>query len=214
MSRNINNAFITSSVDLVQPYFAAYLDFSGSAVRVWTGNANKALSDDFGGGTYLGVGTFGGISSVTETTEISARGLELTLSGIPSEYVSLALTDNYRGREMALYCVLFNTAMTATSSFTVFRGRMDQLIITDTGESSTIMVKCESRLIELNRADDVRYTEEAQKLLYPGDTGLQYVSSLADKSIYWGNSGPGSTGNNGDGADGGDNDGSTSTSAA
>ena len=142
MSRNISSSFITSSVDLIQPYFAAYLDFSGSAVRVWTGNANKVLSDDFGGGTYVGVGLLGGISSVTETTEISARGLELTLNGVPSESVALALTDNYRGREMALYCVLFNTNMTATSSFTVFRGRMDQLIITDTGESSTSSAPC------------------------------------------------------------------------
>ena len=104
MSRTgVSAAYVSSSVALVQPYLAAYLDFSGSAVRVWTGNATKSLSDDFGGGNYLGVGTLGGVSAVTETTEISAKGIDLTLSGIPTEYVSLALSDNYRGRQVAVY---------------------------------------------------------------------------------------------------------------
>ena len=209
MSRTgVSATYVSSSVVLVQPYIAAYMDFSGSAVRVWTGNTSKSLSDDFGGGNYLGVGTFGGVSAVTETTEVSAKGIDLTLSGIPNEYVSLALSDNYRGRQVAVYLLLFNTAMTSYEQITMFRGRMNQISINESGETSTLIVSCENRLIELNRTTDVRYTDEAQKELYPTDTGLQFVAAMANKSIYWGNSAPGSVGNTADeGTGDGDNTG-------
>ena len=209
MSRTgVSATYVSSSVVLVQPYIAAYMDFSGSAVRVWTGNTSKSLSDDFGGGNYLGVGTLGGVSSVTETTDVSAKGIDLTLSGIPTEYVSLALSDNYRGRQVAVYLLLFNTAMSTYEQITMFRGRMNQIAINESGETSTLIVSCENRLIELNRTTDVRYTDEAQKQLYPTDTGLQFVAAMANKSIYWGNSAPGSVGNTADeGTGDGDNTG-------
>ena len=86
---------------------------------------------------------------------------------------------------------------------------MDQMIITDNETTSLINLKCESRLIDLNRPKDVRYTDEAQKLLYPNDKGLEFIASMADKSIYWGSSAPVSVGNSGGGADIGGGDGST-----
>jgi len=209
MSRTgVSAAYVSSSVSLVQPYIAAYMDFSGSAVRVWTGNATKSLSDDFGGGNYLGVGTLGGVSAVTETTDVSAKGIDLTLSGIPTEYVSLALSDNYRGRQVAVYLILFNTAMTSYEQITMFRGRMNQISINESGETSTLIISCENRLIELNRPTELRYTDEAQKELYPTDKGLEFVAAMANKSIYWGTSAPGSVGNTADeGTGDGDNTG-------
>jgi hypothetical protein len=174
------------------------MDFSGGAVRVWTGNQSKSFSDDFGGGSYSAVGIQGTVSAVTETTEVSAKGIDLNLSGIPTEYVSLVLSDNYRGRQVAVYLILFNTDMTAYEQVTMFRGRMDQITINESGETSTIVVKCENRLIDLNRPTDVRYTDEAQKELYPTDTGLEFVAAMANKSIYWGSSAPSSVGNTAD----------------
>jgi hypothetical protein len=205
MSRpNVTDTYVSSSVTLIQPYFAAYLDFSGSApVRLWTGNTNKTFNDIGGSGEYLGVGTLGGISTITETTEVSAKTMDLTLSGIPTEYVSLALSGSYRGRDVVAYLVLFNTAMSSYEQVTLFRGYMDQMLIMEGSDFSNITVKCESRLIELNRPKDVRYTDEAQKQLYPTDKGLEFVASMADKSIYWGVSAPSSTGNDGGGENGG-----------
>ena len=202
MSRpNVSSTYVSSSVSLIQPYIAAYLDFSGSApVRLWTGNATKSFSDIGGSGDYLGIGTLGNISSISETTEVAAKSIDLSLSGIPTEYVSLALSNNYRGRDAVVYLILFNTAMSSYEQLTLFRGKMDQLVINEGSDISTITVKCESRLIDLNRPNDIRYTDEAQKQLYPTDNGLQFVASMADKSIYWGTSAPSSVGNSsGDG---------------
>lgn len=205
MSRpNVSSTYVSSSVTLIQPYLAAYLDFSGSApVRLWTGMQSASFTDISGSGNYLGVGTLGNISSVSETTEVAAKGIELTLSAIPTEYVALALSGSYRGRDAVVYLILYNTNMSSYEQLTLFRGKMDQLVITEGADSSTIGIKCESRLIDLNRPQDVRYTDEAQKQLYPTDKGLEFVSSMADKSIYWGTSAPASVGNTGGGADGG-----------
>ena len=209
MSRNIPAAYVSSSVTLVQPYYAAYLGFPTGSFRLWTGQYDKTFSDEFGGGTYLGVGSMGSISPITETTEVAAKGMDLTLSGIPTEYVSLALSGSYRGGDVSVYLILFNSNLSSYEKLTVFKGTMDQMIINENGNSSTINVKCESRLVALNRPRDIRYTDEAQKALYPNDTGLRFVASMADKSIYWGNSAPGSTGNSGGGADVGGGDGTT-----
>jgi hypothetical protein len=198
MSRpNVTDTYVSSSVSLIQPYIAAYMDFSGSApLRLWTGIQSASFTDISGSGNYLGIGTLGNITSVTETTEIAAKNIDLTLSGLPiNDYVSLALSNNYRGRDVVVYLILYNTGMTSYEQLTLFRGRMDQLIINEGSDSLSITVKCESRLIDLNRPNDIRYTDEAQKELYPNDKGLEFVASMADKSIYWGTSAPASTGN-------------------
>lgn len=213
MSRpNVSSTYVSSSVNIIQPYIAAYMDFSGSApVRLWTGTQSASFTDISGSGNYLGIGTLGNITSIAETTEVAAKNIDLTLSGIPTEYVSLALTNNYRGRDVVVYLILYNTAMTSYEQLTLFRGKMDQLIINEASDSSTISVKCESRLIELNRPSDVRYTDEAQKQLYPTDKGLEFVASMADKSIYWGTSAPSSVGNGaGDGTGDGEQTGMAS----
>lgn len=212
MSRGLNPTYVTSSVDLVQPYLLAYMDFSSSAVRLWTGNETKSFSDDFGGGNYLGVGTFGGYSNITETTEVASKGIELTLSGIPDDYIALSMTDNYRGRTVAVYLVLFNQSFSTYEKIMIFRGRMDQMQIEESGDTSTIKLKCESRLIDLNRQRDLRYTDEAQRSIYPSDKGFEFVASMANKSIYWGNSAPSSVGNSGASGDTGDGDGNNGQS--
>ncbi len=53
MSRSgISSTYVSSSVTLIQPYLAAYMDFSGSAVRLWTGTYSQSFNDDFEGGEY------------------------------------------------------------------------------------------------------------------------------------------------------------------
>ena len=59
--------------------------------------------DICGSGDYLGIGTLGRITSVSETTEVAAKNMDLTLSGIPTEYVTLALSGSYRGRDAVVY---------------------------------------------------------------------------------------------------------------
>jgi hypothetical protein len=202
MSRdNITAAYVSSSVQTIRADYLAYLDFgpSGSEaapapVRLWTGLENKTFTDFSGSATYLAVGTYGGISAVTETTEVSAKGIELTLSGIPQAYLSATMQNRYRGRPAAVYLILWDATRSSYQQTMVFRGRMDQMIINEGSTSSTITVKCESRLIDFQRPVERRYTNEYQTaFVNPEDTGLEFIYAIADKIIYWGMNAPTTT---------------------
>jgi hypothetical protein len=60
------------------------------------------------------------------------------------------------------------------------------MTIQDTGETSVLTITAESRLIDMNRARERRFTDADQQQLYPGDLGLQYVAGLQDKEFPWG----------------------------
>ena len=58
--------------------------------------------------------------------------------------------------------------------------------ITETGETSTIELMVENRLIDLERARVARFTSGYQKSLYAGDKGLDFIEDLQSKDIVWG----------------------------
>jgi hypothetical protein len=171
----------------LSPILLASLQFS-TPVYLWTGYGDLVYNST----TYLGLGTFGTISPVEETTDLAARGISMKLSGVPTANVSLALTENYQGRECAiLFGALSPTAGTLISSpVTVFSGRMDVMQITDDGQTAEIIMTAESRLMDFKRTREIRYTDEEQQQLYAGDAGLEFVNDIQEKPIYWGSSNP------------------------
>jgi len=66
------------------------------------------------------------------------------------------------------------------------RDRLDTMQITDGGETCTLAVAAENKLVILQRAKEARYTDEDQKARYPDDRGLEFVSGLQDREIVWG----------------------------
>jgi hypothetical protein len=58
--------------------------------------------------------------------------------------------------------------------------------IEDSGEASTISVTVDSKLVETEKASNLRYTSESQKSRYSGDTFFDYVSAIQDADIIWG----------------------------
>lgn len=200
---------------------ACYLDFAqvdgtgsiigSDPVRLWTGQQTKSFADPTGSGSYIGVGSLGAISSVAETTDLASKQMTLTLSGIPNEYIALALLNPYRDRTAIVYLILFNADYSAFEQITLFRGRMNQMVISDGPQTSTVSITCESRLIDLNKYTDSRYTDEAQKRINSVDNGLKFVASMFNKSIYWGSTAPSTTVSTGGGysGGGGKNDGAT-----
>ena len=73
--------------------------------------------------------------------------------------------------------------------FLCFAGRLDVPDMVIGGERMTIAVAYESRLIDLDRARERRYTSEDQKIDYPDDLGFDFVPALQDMQIVWGRPG-------------------------
>jgi hypothetical protein len=179
------------------------LSFVATAVGSGTGTVNVS---------YLGVGNLVNISSVEETTEIEAKGAVVTMSGIPSDFLSLALTQQYQGRECKIYFGLWirdsfitteaTNIITAENLFEfvsgndtkylaeIFSGELDQMNILEEGATATISVTAENIMIKLERPVVLRFTNEDQKSRYPADKGLEFVAGLQDKEVFWGKASP------------------------
>lgn len=175
------------------------VSFVATAVGTGTGIVNLC---------YLGVGNLVSISSVEETTEIDAKGAVITMSGIPSDFLSLALDEPYQGRECKIYFGLWlNNRTIATQGNTVittedllelstevdtsylveiFSGELDQMNISESGSTASISVTAENIMIKLGRPVVRRFTNEDQKSRFPSDKGLEFVAGLQDKEVFWG----------------------------
>ena len=180
MSRDITTSLLNTLDDeVVYPFFAVDIDFSSGPLYVWSGYGNLVI----GSKTYLGAAQLINISSVEETTEIEAKGATITMTGIPSDFLALALTEPYQGRACRIYFGMTN----APSDYVeVFSGELDQMNISEESNTSTVSVTVENVLIKLERPVVRRFTNEDQKSRFPSDTGLQFVASLQDKELFWG----------------------------
>jgi len=184
MTRSVTSAVNTIfESDSVKPFLAIDLAFDGGNFTAWTGYGNLT----FGGTTYVGAGDFLSVSPVKENAEVQANGIDISLSGIPSDLISSALNETYQGRSCKLFLgVLDSSNAVVADPITLFSGRMDLMTIDDSGDTASINVTAESRLIDLDRTRERRYTSEDQKIDFPNDKGLEFIADLQDKEITWG----------------------------
>lgn len=190
--------------DVLYPFFAVEMLFDGDqTLRLWTGQGTLVYQ----GQSWYGTGSMLQIDSVEETTEIAAKGASLTLSGIPQEVLSLALSEPYQGRKANIYFGNFSKGLIlqessdyilledgskielesgSTNLSQIFAGYMDQMNIEESPDSCTVQLTLENKLVDLERARVARFTSAYQKSVYSGDLGLDFVEGLQDKEIVWG----------------------------
>ena len=179
MSRTVPADLLTAlSQPEVYPFYAVEMDFDPAPVRFWTGYGDRTIFSN----TYLGTGNLLSISGLEEANDLSAKGITLQLSGVPTELVSLALQEPYQRRACKIY---FGTTDT-TAPIEVFSGLMNKMDIQDGGDSSIIELTVESKLLRLNKASNWRYTEANHQSRHAGDTFFSYVADLQDRDIIWG----------------------------
>lgn len=179
MARTIPTAILTALAQkVVAPIFAVEIFFDSGVLRLWNGHGTKTLN----GNTYTGAGNLLAIGDLEEVSDLGARGTSVTLSGIPSTYISVALNEPYQRR----ICNIYFGVETESTTILAFSGYVDTMTIEDTPTQATITITVESKLVELERVKERRYTHESQKSRFPTDTFFSYVADLQDKEIVWG----------------------------
>ena len=270
--------------------------FDSGTINLWTGYGNITS----GGATYTGAGTLMNVDQSAESVEMRANGFAVTLTGMNSSILSIALAESYTGRPVKVktafmvpepevstnfkvtalggkfyvegllipdldiyqgnkyifdvsdssmdghqfrlsitsngthasgsqyttaswsesgtpgtagatatwvapstfpsylyyYCTyhsgmggeLFNNpSIIVSNPYTIFSGFMDVMTLKDKGDTATVTVNCESELVTLENPKTKRYTPQDQAIDFPNDKGLEYVASLQDDEILWGN---------------------------
>jgi hypothetical protein len=190
MARTIVSTILNALDDAeVSPFYAVELFFDTDTVRVWTGYGDITVTVA-NSQTYSGVGDLLSISDVEESQDISAKGINLTLSGIPSSLLTHALNTPYQGRLCNVHFGFIDWSSPANQNgMLVFTGYMDTMIIDEGAETSTIVTSVESRLIDLERPRNRRYTTQNQKQRHSGDLAFDFVESLQNQRLQWGGGG-------------------------
>lgn len=183
----ISNALDNSVVEV---FFAVDLLFdSPNEMYLWSGIGEFVD----GGITYTGAGNLLQLSDIRESSDIGAYGATLTCSGIPSDLLSLALSEPYQGRVCnvkvgirAITGISKISSTPPTTLFTAFSGYMDQMNIEEGPETSVISLDVESKLVDLSRPRIRRYTDQSQQSRYSGDLAFEFVTRIQNESLEWG----------------------------
>ena len=109
MSRDLSTGLLSTLDDnVIYPFFAIELKFDDNIIRTWSGLGTLVYNSV----EWVGTGELLSISSIEETSEIAVKGATITMSGIPSELLSLAIGEPYQGRECVIYFGTFDKTQT------------------------------------------------------------------------------------------------------
>lgn len=195
MPRAITAASKTESqAALPKPFLLAELLLDSGAVRVNSTDRNITAF----GNSFLGIGRLGHVSDAQESADLKPTGLTLSLSGIPSAYISTVLSEQYQGRTVKLWLAFLaaDTYALVADPVLLFQGLIDQMGI-QIGDTATISLTAESRLARWEVPNVRRYTNEDQQKRFPGDRGLEFVSQTVEREILWGRGGTAGQGGTG-----------------
>ena len=187
MTRSIGSSFLAqlNSAQL-RPFYAVKINFPTSALLLTTTYKDLTVAGD----DYIGSGNILSISNISESSDVRATGIEIKLSGLDSSILSAGLTDDASGMGVEVHFGVLttssNTDTIVDTPYKIFSGFVDTMVISEDGETSTLIFTVENKLIALERPVDRRYTDQDQQNLFSGDRGCEFVTSLQDKSIAWG----------------------------
>lgn len=147
-------------------------------VRLWTGVGNLSWDSK----TWMGGGQLLKISAIGESSRVKAIQFEVSMSGLPSDKIALALSYARRNKAGRLWLALFTAGslVPIADPYLLKQGRFQQMPWDDSGATCTITVRYGDRLEALQRPRERRFTHEDQQLRLEGDGGFRFVEALQD----------------------------------
>lgn len=184
MTRSLDSATLTGLTQPIVPIaILVSITTTGGVLYVWNGYGNVVWA----GNTYLGVGKLGKISIIEESNSVYASGATITLEGVDTSDLADALSEITIGQPVKIYFALVNnTGEFLGTPVPIFVGLSDQVSISESAESATIAIDVESKLAQLQRNREYRYTDQMQRYLHPNDAAFQYVNLLTNYLGTWG----------------------------
>lgn len=138
--------------------------------------------------SWLGLGNLAQIDEIRETESLTATGVKITLSGIPSSLVSLILSESIQSRVCTIWFAALGSDNAVLDTPPIeFKGFVDAPSMQIDGGSATITINCESVLADFARPRVRRYNDADQQAEYPGDKFFEFVPQMTEREIVWPN---------------------------
>lgn len=183
-SRALTNDMKTAcQASVLRPFYLLEVSVASSVLRWTTFTRDVSWNSQ----TWLSNGYIKNISELSQSKDLGADGILITIAGEPSAIVSLALSEFRQNKPGTLYLGFLSPTHTViTDPYPLFSGRVDRVTLDDAPSEAVVEIVLESHFINQNKACGLRYTHESQQSLFPGDLGFEYVPQLQDWNGYFG----------------------------
>jgi hypothetical protein len=172
---------------VVEPVVFMFADFPSGARRLWTGLGNYTDGD---ANIWEGVGGLVGLESIPESIDSGAQGINVTLNGLNDTLINSVINEQYQGRQAEIRLGFWdrNLGTVVQTDEPIWKGTLDTDDITKGKDGTSLIIKCEHRMVDILRKREWRYTDQDQKNLYPDevDTGLSHIEKIQDLTLPWG----------------------------
>ena len=141
----------------------------------------------FEGITFRGAAGLGEIAPIEDSVGSEVKGLQLTMSGLSSELLALALADAtvVQGVTLVIRLAFIEEDGSIIDAPVDWIGYLDTMPIEANGETCTITVTAESSAVDLLRGNAMTTSNADQQALYPGDRALEYIVSQSGVPVVW-----------------------------
>lgn len=175
---------------VVKPFYLVAIQFTSGMFYAWTG-INTLVWNSI---DWEGLGDLAGVSAITQTADLTAEGITVSLSGIPSGDVSSAISDVATYLTVDVWLKFLDSSNAViVDPVHVFSGHVDVPTVQDDGATATISITAENDLLILSQSSQRRYTNDDQQIIYPTDNGFQYVPTVQAWNGAWGGKNGGGT---------------------
>ena len=156
--------------------------FPAGFIRLWNGVGDLT----FGSNVFNGNGWLERVDGGAEMDDVSAQSMNITLTGMPPEILSVVLNaqQGYSGKLWV--GALAESGALVADPYLMFVGKLDVPTIDESSTYPRVTITYESRLVDFDRAREYRFTNDSQKSFYPTDRGFEYVRKAAKWDGFWG----------------------------
>jgi hypothetical protein len=188
MPRDLSADFLAAiKSKKIRPAIFVEMHFTSGPDYLWSGQGTISWN----GHDWIGAGSLVSIAPIEEGSNVMARGIAVAFSGIDASILAGIMGEFRVGLPAIVYLGLFDSGNNLIDSPIIsWAGWTDRPEIEMDGQTATITVNCENKLVSMNVAVDRRCTNEQIQYDHPGDRGGEFINSIQDTVIYWGRVSP------------------------
>ncbi|HIF9075766.1 TPA: hypothetical protein ACX6NV_000597 [Photobacterium damselae] len=160
---------------------AIEIKYKNATIRTHTGVGEIIIN----GQVYIGVGTFGAIDPVSQSSNTAPSSVGLSLSGMDPTLVAETLNEKSQGSPVKIMVCSLDENEKVTSSSIIFAGKVNDQKF-KYGKVMAIALDVVDRLEDWQRKGSLRFDPSSHKTRFPNDDIFQYMSRMSEAPLYWG----------------------------